>query len=62
MAVTRKIDEFEIFRAENSWGQNIEVSVSDPDGEGSQTIYITKYEAKQFAKELKAAIKELEGK
>lgn len=63
MAVTRKIEDFEVVSADaQHWSEDIRVSVNDPEGGGFSVVYLTPAEAKRFAKELKAAIKELEGK
>lgn len=64
MAVTRKIDEFHVISAYCSpWnGGTLNVSLTDPDSLEGGSVDLTLAEAKKFAKELKAVIKELEGK
>lgn len=62
MAVTRKIDEFPIFAIQN-WGANrFFVEVRDPDEGSYASAVMEPSELKAISKEIKAAIKELEGK
>lgn len=61
--VTRSIEHFEIVEAARvGWGKDIQISINDPDGGGFAVVYISVDEAKSFVKEIKKAIKEVEGK
>lgn len=62
MAVTRKIDEFQIFDIESWGGNRFYIAINDPEDVTSAAIVVTLPELKAISKELKAAIKELEGK
>ena len=64
MAVKRNIEDFHVISAYSSlWsGGTVNVSLADPDSLESGGVDLTLSEAKAFLKEIKAAIKELEGK
>lgn len=63
MAVTRNIEDFEVAEVYGSgWSNEVSITVTDLVSLEVANVNLTISEAKQFAKELKAAIKELEGK
>ena len=63
MAVTRNIEDFEVADVYGSgWSKEVSITLVDPVSLEAANVNLTISEAKQFAKEIKAVIKELEGK